>query len=67
MKNKKSIFISLCTRVESNHDYQIRNLASYPLNDECFFAAPNTGRGNGIIILKKTKAVNKRPAPAAAQ
>jgi len=37
------------------------------LNDECFFAAPNTGRGNGIIILKKTKAVNKRPAPAAAQ
>ena len=24
-----------CTREESNLDYKIRNLASYPLNDEC--------------------------------
>ncbi len=25
----------LCTREESNFNYKIRNLVSYPLNDEC--------------------------------
>ena len=33
---------SLCPREESNLDYKIRNLASYPLNDE----------GNARIVLK---------------
>ena len=30
-----------CPRVESNHDYEIRNLASYPLND----------KGGQILVL----------------
>ena len=25
----------MCTREESNFDYKIRNLVSYPLNDGC--------------------------------
>ena len=28
------IFLCWCPREESNFDYKIRNLASYPLNDE---------------------------------
>jgi hypothetical protein len=32
------VFLYLCAREESNLDYKIRNLMSYPLNDERMFS-----------------------------
>lgn len=37
------VAICLCPREESNLDYKIRNLASYPLNDEGICACKTTG------------------------
>ena len=31
---EEGVFLIVCPREESNFDYKIRNLASYPLNDE---------------------------------
>ena len=30
----KGVFVYMCPREESNLNYEIRNLVSYPLNDE---------------------------------